>query len=67
MDGTNVAIKCSNNLIKLKDSDWFNEEIWYKLDGTNRLVANKKNSTNFYNETTEGAVKGPRRTWPGKE
>ena len=63
-NGTNVAIKCSNNLIKLKDSNWFNEEIWYKLDGTNRLVANKKNSTDFYNENTEGAIKGPRRTWP---
>ena len=63
----NVTMEASKNMTKLKDTDWFNEEIWYKLVDGNKIVANKKGSTDFYNESTSGAIKGPRRTWPGKE
>jgi len=67
-NGTDVALKASNNLTKLKDSTWFNADIYYKIDSKgNRIITPQKGSDDFYDETTEGAIKGPRRTWPGKE
>ena len=59
-DGNNIGVKASNNLIKLKDTDWFNEIIYVK-NGNN---VDKKKSTDFYTKETEGVTPRPRRTWP---
>ena len=71
------AVAASNNLIKLKDTEWFNETIYVtnyeeatSTDNQNTKSvphgnnsASKKDYT-FYTSTTEGAVAVPRRTWP---
>ena len=61
-NGDYVAIYASNNLTKLKDTTWFNEEVYVVLDKNVYKVAS--GSYNYYSSTTEGAVKRVRRTWP---
>ena len=58
-NGTSTGLWASNNLTKLKDSDWFNEEI-YMVDG--KVSDSKKGD--YYTKDTPGAVLKPRRTWP---
>ncbi|MBR4237280.1 MBL fold metallo-hydrolase [bacterium] len=62
-NGDYIAIYASNNLTKLKDTDWFNEEVYLILDKGIYKVSEKKQSS-YYSSTTEGAVKRVRRTWP---
>lgn len=57
-NGTNVALYATNNLTRLKDTTWFNEEI-YVVDGKV-----KPNSGAYYKEGDTNAVKVKRRTWP---
>ncbi|MDE5566798.1 MAG: endonuclease [Anaeroplasmataceae bacterium] len=59
-NGSAIGLKASNNLTKLKDTEWFNETIY--VVGENHCSGLKK--TDFYNENTEGAVPVVRRTWP---
>ena len=61
-NGDYIAIYASNNLIKLKDTTWFNEEVYVVLDKNVYKVAS--GSYNYYSSSTEGAVKRVRRTWP---
>ena len=63
-NSTYVGIYATNNLIKLKDSDWFNEEVYTLENKGNKTVTSGANKTDFYNSSTEGAVKVKRRTWP---
>ncbi len=58
-NGVGTALWASNNLTKLKDSDWFNEEI-YMVDG--KVSDSKKGD--YYTKDTPGAVLAPRRVWP---
>lgn len=58
-NGTDVGISATNNLTLLKDTTWFNEEIYVK-DGKVKA----KQSDPFYKETDEGVVKIKRRVWP---
>ena len=79
-DGTTVGIKASNNLTRLKDTEWFNEKI-YAVKTKDTYVWNKAgdkfdvykncdkseeylNKMTFYNKDTPDAVLIPRRTWP---
>ena len=57
-DGSNVGLYASNNLIRLKDTVWFNEDI-YVVDGKV-----KPSSGDFYKEGDSNVVKVKRRTWP---
>ena len=58
-NGVSTAIWASNNLTKLKDSDWFNEKV-YMVDG--KVSDSKKGD--YYTKDTPGAVLTPRRVWP---
>ncbi|MBR4496019.1 MAG: MBL fold metallo-hydrolase [Acholeplasmatales bacterium] len=68
-NGEKIAVKGSNNTIKLKDSDWFNEKI-YAVPTKNyydgfRIYQNcTKAKGEYYNESTPDAELRPRRTLP---
>lgn len=59
-NGSLVGINATNNVTKLKDSTWFNEEI-YVIDGK---VCSGKAKKDFYNETDQNVSLITRRTWP---
>ena len=59
-NGSLVGINATNNVTKLKDSTWFNEEI-YVIDGK---VCSCKAKKDFYNETDQNVSLITRRTWP---
>lgn len=72
-----VGIAASNNLTKLKDTEWFNETIYvtnYKeasstdLDNVNCCShgqnSDKTGSNTFYTADTSGVTAVPRRVWP---
>lgn len=58
-NGELVGISATNNLILLKNTTWFNEEI-YVVNGKVKAKA----SDPFYKETDEGVEKIKRRVWP---
>lgn len=73
-----VGIAASNNLTKLKDTDWFNETIYVKdykeatstdLDDINSTAhganSDKSGSNIFYTKDTEGVTAVKRRVWIG--
>lgn len=73
-----VGIAASNNLIKLKDTEWFNETIYVKnykeattddLDDINSTPhgqnSDKSGSNIFYTKDTEGVTAVKRRVWLG--
>ena len=60
-NGTEVGIYASNNLTRLKDSDWFNEDI-YVIDG--KVAKGSKGSTDFYTKDDPGVTLIKQRTWP---
>ena len=60
-NGTNVGLQASNNLIRLKDTEWFNEKV-YLVDG--KIAKGNKGSKDFYKSTDSGVVEKPRRVWP---
>ena len=75
-NGIDIGLKASNNLIKLKDTEWFSEKI-YAVKTKSKYVWNEagdsfdvyENSSgtkpeNFYTKDTPNAVLVPRRTWP---
>ena len=75
-NGANVGLSATNNLTRLKDTEWFNEKIyavktkvtytWNEAGDKFPVYQNcpKATSTDFYTKDTEGAVLIPRRTWP---
>ncbi|MCR5231067.1 MAG: MBL fold metallo-hydrolase [Acholeplasmatales bacterium] len=58
-NGLNVGLYASNNLIRLKDTSWFNEDI-YVVNGKVR----PSSSGEFYKEGDPGVSKIKQRTWP---
>ena len=64
-DGSQIGLAASNNLTKLKDSDWFNELIAVKVDDKNRnTICSGNKQKDYYISTDEGVIMVPRRTWP---
>lgn len=75
-NGDKIALNASNNLTRLKDTEWFNEKIyavktnatytWNEAKDKFPVYQNcpKAGSYDFYTKDTEGAVLIPRRTWP---
>ena len=62
-----VGIYATNNLIKLKDTDWFNETIY--IDSSNFVASGTKGSKNYYtyyskDYTQDGLTAIKRRVWP---
>jgi len=51
-NGTDVAVACTNNTTKLKDSEWFNSTVY--VDDKGKIVTKE----------SEGAKAKPWRTWP---
>ena len=60
-NGTTVGLKASNNLTKLKDTAWFNEEIYVNSSGNN---VSGKAKEDFFTAETDGVTKVKRRIWP---
>ncbi len=60
-NGTVVGLKATNNLTRLKDTTWFNAEIYVDSSGNN---VSKKGSEEFFTAETAGVTKVKRRTWP---
>lgn len=58
-NGTNVGISATNNIKKLKDSEWFNTIIYANSSGVYC-----SSSTNYYNSATSGVTARPQRVWP---
>lgn len=64
-DGTQIGIAASNNLIKLKDSAWFNEQIAVIVDDKNRnTICSGTKKKDYYLSTDENVIMVPRRIWP---
>lgn len=57
-DGTSIGLAASNNLTKLKDTDWFNEEVYLDEKGNIAQAAKKE----YYTDTSN-LTKKKRRTW----
>ena len=62
--GEDLAVACSNNNTKLKDSEWFNQTIYYVLDDDGDPLIAPKGTENFYTSESAGAKSAPRRVWP---
>lgn len=60
-NGDEIGLSASNNLTKLKDSNWFNETIYVDSSGNN--VPQKK-SEDYYTADTAGVSAVQRRVWP---
>jgi competence protein ComEC len=63
-NGTKVGIEATNNLIKLKDSAWFNEIVYVVYNGTVGNITSGKGKEDFFTASTPNAVGVPRRVWP---
>ena len=69
-NGLNIGIKGSKNTTKLKDTTWFNEDIYVLKDSKGYDInCSGAGKTDWYTSATEGATVRKRRTWPdyGKE
>lgn len=64
-NGTQIGISATNNIIKLKDSDWFNEKIYVieSEKGIQQIASGNKKS-DYFNESDENVKLITRRVWP---
>ncbi len=60
-DGKNVAVSASNNVTKLKDTEWFNETVY--VDSSN-YICSRKGKSDYFTADSDGVIAVPRRTWP---
>ena len=64
-NGLNVGLKGSNNNIKLKDTTWFNEDIYVLKDSKGfDINCSASGKTDWYTNETSGATLIKRRIWP---
>ncbi len=61
-NGKYVGLYATNNLVKLKDSEWFNETVY--VNANNSVASGSKKSKNYYTEPDEGLIEKKRRIWP---
>ena len=59
-NGAHVGVSATNNITKLKDSEWFNTTIYAIGDA----YCSGKGKTDFYTAATAGAEAKPQRVWP---
>lgn len=60
-NGSGVAVSATNNVTKLKDTEWFNETVY--VDSNNNICSGK-GEEDFFTINTEGVTAVPRRVWP---
>lgn len=60
-NGLNIGLDATNNLIKLKDSEWFNQTVY--VDNNDNIVS-KKGKEDFFTAETPGVTAVVRRVWP---
>ncbi len=60
-NGKEVGLAASNNLTKLKDTNWFNQTIYVDEKGN---ICSGKGKENFFTEDSTGVKSVPRRIWP---
>ena len=60
-DGKTVGVSATNNITKLKDTDWFNQTVYVDSDGKYCSGAGKKD---YFTSATSGVKGVPRRVWP---
>lgn len=64
-NGQDVGINASNNVTKLKDSAWFNEQIYVVTNDSGvDMVCSGKAKYDYYTSDTKNAKLITRRTWP---
>lgn len=56
-----VGVSATNNIIKLKDTAWFNETIYVDKDGN---ICSGKGKEDFFISTSPGVTAVKRRVWP---
>ncbi len=62
-----LAVACTKNNKKLKDSDWFNETIYYINDKDGDPIFFDDKNDVYYTALTEGAIAAPQRVWPSTQ
>jgi beta-lactamase superfamily II metal-dependent hydrolase len=64
-NGENTSVKCSNNDTILKDSEWFNEDVYLKKSSNGKYqICSASKQPDYYNESDNDVIKVKRRTWP---
>ena len=64
-NGENTSVKCSNNDTILKDSEWFNEDVYLKKGSNGKYqICSASKQPDYYNESDNDVIKVKRRTWP---
>ena len=62
-NGNEVAVSATNNITKLKDTNWFNEIVY--IDSDNNICSGK-GKEDFFNENSANVKAVPRRVWPNE-
>ena len=60
-NGKNTGVSATNNIIKLKDSSWFNETVYVK---SGQYICSGATKKDYYTAETVGVTAVPRRIWP---
>lgn len=63
-NGIGIGLMATNNLIKLKDSEWFNEFVYLDDNG---FICSGKGKKDFYTIDSPDVIGVPRRVWPNYE
>ena len=60
-----IGLSASNNLVKLKDSNWFNELIYVKVNNNGyNIICSGLKQKDYFISTDSGVSQIPRRVWP---
>jgi hypothetical protein len=60
-NGNNLGLSATNNITKLKDSEWFNQTVYVKSNGN---IVSKTKAEDFFTASTPGVTAVVRRVWP---
>lgn len=64
-NGVQIGLSASNNLTKLKDSPWFNEIIYVKINNSGiNIICSGLKKKDYYNSTDPDVIQVQRRVWP---
>ncbi len=60
-NGNNIGVSSTNNITKLKDTEWFNDTVYLNPSG---YIVSAKGKTDFFTATTANCAPAQRRIWP---
>ena len=63
-NGKELAVNCSNNNTKLKDSEWFNQKIYVKKNKGGYDIVTDSSIDGYFTSKTPGVKEIIRRIWP---